>query len=259
MDAVNYYKECARENREIVYEGLTFHPLRVRDYALHRMARPAFEMLMSSLPPKLARMSWCPCLAEMDRQHNTHYTSFVLLVMARALQLQEYSKGYRIYAMRGDEALESVHIQDYQTVLSMVQMDEVRKIIAIQNDYELPDENANPELLEAQQYLAGLNSIKLKMEIEDLVYSVAAGCGTEPEQIWDWPIRKLHRMRDAIDRRQKHLIYGFAEASGCTFKKGNPVPTWQYEKDKDLPYGFETLADIEAGSKGLLPEAQKKE
>lgn len=259
MSAVNYYMECARENKEIVYEGLTFYPLQVRDHTLHNAARPAFELLMTSLPPKLARMSWCPCLAEMDKRHNTHYTSFVLLVMAKALRLPEYSTGYRIYGIRKDDELKEIHIQDAQKLLTMTQMDEVRKIIALQNGYEIPDENSNPELVEAENYLAGLNSIKLKTDIEELVYSVAAGCGAEPEKIWDWPIRKMQKMCRAIDRRQQHLIYGFAEASGAKFRKGNPCPTWQYERNTELPSGFETLADIEAESKGLLPEAQKKE
>ena len=91
MSIEDKYAEAIRENRPVEYAGLEFWPLTVRDYALYHNARIAFELMQSSLPPKLARLSWCACLYELDKTAqeqniagNFFYLAMAVLVSAAA-------------------------------------------------------------------------------------------------------------------------------------------------------------------------------
>ncbi len=261
MKGVNKYASAVRENREIEFEGLTFYPLTVRDFSLYRSAAAAFELMQSSLPPKFARLSWCQCIDEMDKLGNgSPFLAPVLNVLAKALRLErimlsdgEY--GYQIFTLRNEDTLAGIWIKEHGITLSIQMMDEVRQIIAAQNDYQIPDENWNPELVEAEQYLANQNAPKLDVEIEAWVYSVAANIGKDADELWNWPIRKFKGFDRAIDRSLGYQIFMLAKAVGLTkFENGVPYPTWKFDKIAELPNGFKTLAQIEAKAKGQLPE-----
>lgn len=183
MQGVNKYANEVRENTEIEFNGLTFYPLTVRDFPLYRSAAAAFELMQSSLPPKFARLSWCQCLDEMDKLGNgSPFLEPVLNVVAKALRLERIklpdgAYGYQLSTLRKEGTLMGIYIREHETVLTIQMMDEVRQIIAAQNDYQLPDEKWNPELVAAEQYLNGQNMPKLDIEIEAWVYSVAANVG----------------------------------------------------------------------------------
>ena len=96
MSIEDKYAEAIRENRPVEYAGMEFWPLTVRDYALYHNARIAFELMQSSLPPKLARLSWCACLYELDKtaQEQNIAGNFFCLAMAvlvKALRLETFS------------------------------------------------------------------------------------------------------------------------------------------------------------------------
>ena len=256
MQGVDKYAKAVRENKEIEFDGFVFNPLTVSDYELYYAARPAFELLQSSLPIKLARMSWLPCLWEIDKESGSKLIPLVLCVIGKALRLPETNGGYRIEEIQNGGELKGFFFPDLALFMGIQQMDEVRQIIAAQNDYEIPNENQNPELVEAAQYNARLRSLALKADFEDHVYSVSANCGADYDEIWEWSMRKFLRTSAAVDRKLGFLLCGLTEAQGATYKHGNPYPSWKYDRDNDLPLGFETLASTEAGAKGLLPEAQ---
>lgn len=261
MKGVEKYADEVRENRGIEFAGLTFYPLTVRDFGLYRSAAAAFELMQSSLPPKLARLSWCQCLDEMDKLGNiSAFLDPVLNVVARALKLQRIrlpdgAYGYQLSTLRRDEELVGIFIREHETVLTMQMMDEVRRIIAAQNSYQIPDESWNPELVAAEQYLASQSMPKLDVEIEAWVYSVAANTGRDSDELWDWPIRKFKGFDKAIDRSLGYQIYTLAQAVGLTkFERGSPYPTWKFDRLAELPAGFKTLTQLEAKAKGQLPE-----
>nr|DAL34552.1 MAG TPA_asm: hypothetical protein [Caudoviricetes sp.] len=261
MQGVNKYASEVRENKEIEFNGLTFFPLTVRDFPLYRSAAAAFELMQSSLPPKFARLSWCQCLDEMDKLGNgSAFLSPVLNVLAKALRLERIhlpsgDYGYQISTLRKDGSLIGIYIREHETVLTIQMMDEVRQLIAAQNDYQIPDENWNPELVAAEQYLANQNTPKLDVEVDAWVYSVAANVGRDADELWDWPIRKFKGFDKAIDRTLGYQIYKLAEAVGLTkFENGAPYPTWRFDRISELPAGFKTLTQLEAKAKGQLPE-----
>lgn len=258
------YIAQVRENREIEYEGLTFYPLTVRDFELYRSGQAAWELMMSSLPPKLARLSWCAALEQIDRMSGTNvFFGAAMNVLARALKLEcatvNGRKGFLISTVKRGDALEGVFLREYNVVLTMQQMDEVRRIIALQNDYQIPNENWNPDLVADVQYTQAQDAPRLKAEIEDWVYSVAVNSGEKAEEIWSWPIRKLKCCDRAIERTLGYQIYTLAGAAGLVkFKHGAPYPTWRFDKKADLPGAFKTMGELEENAKGQLPEAQEQ-
>lgn len=269
MSIEDKYAEAIRENRPVEYAGLEFWPLTVRDYALYHNARIAFELMQSSLPPKLARLSWCACLYELDKtaQEQNIAGNFFYLAMAvlvKALRLETFSDQRTgeaklpIQFQTRNGVLDAIFIQG-EFCLSMPQMDEVRRIIAAQNCYEIPDENYNPELVAALQYTAAQQESDLVLDFDALVYSVAINAHTDPASVWGWTIRDFQKTQEAIDRTLGYQVYTTASMSGfVTFPKGNPFPTWKYARKVSLPGAMKTIDDLDAGAKGLLADTTKE-
>ena len=264
MASIDYYRLLSSDNQPIEYGGLTFHPLTVRQIALYQAAKPSFEIMQSSLPPRFAKLSWCNCLDELDREglaegKQTSYLQLALTVIARAIGLEPYEDSgkmnYQLYQVRGDDdriAAIVIGIRN-PTILQMSDMDEIRKIISAQNLYEIPDENWNPDLVRTQQHTVSSGINDLDANFEDLKYSVALNAGVKPSEIADWTIRDFLKIQDAIDRKLNYVIYTLASTSGLVhFKRGNPYPTWKYTRRPDMPAGFKTIGEMDADAKGLL-------
>ena len=161
--AIDEYKPFARKNMPIVFNGLSFSPLKVEQIALYQAAKPSFELMQSSLPPKLATLSWCECLDALDIQgremgKETVFLTIVLVTIAVVTGLPKMQENgeevYPIKEVRGkDGKLLSFLFGslDNPTLISMNDMDEIRKIIAAQNLYEIPDESWNPDLVRARR------------------------------------------------------------------------------------------------------------
>lgn len=269
--AIDKYRDLARKNRPIVYNGLTFNPLTVEQIALYQSAKPSFELMQSSLPPKLASLSWCQCLDALDRESaesgmNTVFLALALFVIAISAGIPLIQDGegesFPIKEMRSkDGELLSIIIgkMDNPTILSMKDMDEIRKIIAAQNLYEIPDESWNPDLVRARKYLASKYQKNIKYDVDDLVYSVALNANANPSDVWEWTIRDFLMIQRAIDRKLNYQIYTTAEHSGFVkFPKGNPYPSWKFDRDMDMPAEFKTIEELDAESKGLLSVTEKE-
>ena len=265
--AIDEYKGLVRRNKPIVYNGLSFSPLKVEQIALYQSAKPSFELMQSSLPPQLATLSWCECLDALDKQgseegKNTIFLATVLVVIAVATGLQKTNDTYPIREVRkkDGELLSFLFGQiDNPTIVSMKDMDEIRKIIAAQNLYDIPDESWNPDLVRARRYLAANSQVNLDIDFDDLVHSVALNAHVNPSDIWDWTIRDFVMTQDAIDRTLNYQIFTTAEHSGFVkFKKGNPYPSWRYNRKVDMPSEFKTIAEYDDEAKGLLGVTEKE-
>lgn len=263
--ARNKYQIQTVEDAPVVFNGLEFHPLLVRDYPHYLRAKSAMELMQSSLSPQMARLSWCECLwaldKECEKQTGTLGDFFVsvLIVLARALRL-EAPAGMETLPLRPvfaqDERLTAIMVGETYgayVLLNMQQMGEVRQILAAQNGYELPDENWNPELVRAAQQNAQSGANGLEFDFNALLYSVAVNAHCRAKDILDWTILEFQGMQNAIDRRLGYVIYTLAEKSGnVTFPKGAPFPSWKFDRKSDMPTGFKTIAELDAGAKGLV-------
>lgn len=271
MKSVDLYRDFIRENKAIEFHGLAFKPLTVRQYALYHAAKPAFELMQSSLPPKFARLSWCNCLDALDRQaledgKNTVLLSLALSVVAASVGQEKIKMDgkelFYIRPVRDQEGeLTAIILGDINNpvALNMADMMEVREIIAAQNVYEIPDECWNPELVRAQKYTASLKHNDIDFNLDDLVYSTAINACVKPQEVWNWTIRDFIMSQDAIDRKLNYIIYTTAMNSGFVkFNKGNPYPTWKFNRRPDMPSEFTTVAELDAGANGLLGVTEKE-
>lgn len=265
--AIDEYKVLARKNKPIVYNGLTFNPLTVEQIALYQSAKPSFELMQSSLPPQLATLSWCECLDALDKKgreegKETVFLTIVLIAIAVAIGLPVSANAFPIHEVRGkDGSLLSLLIGslDNPTIISMRDMDEIRKIIAAQNLYEIPDESWNPDLVRARRYLAANSQNNIEYDIDALIHSVALNAHVKPSEIWEWTIRDFVLMQEAIDRTLNYQIFTTAEHSGFVkFKNGNPFPSWKFDKKIDMPTEFKTLGELDAEAKGMLGVTEKE-
>ena len=269
--ASDKYTRQVRRNVPVVYNGLTFHPLTVEKYELYSRARPAFELMQSSLKdPKYARLPWAACLWALDvacyeqTEVVGNFLSDVLCVMVEALRLDAFADAgnggkpaYPIYPAFKEDQLVGIAIgmnPSQRIMLDMKAMNEIRYIIAAQNGYDIPDEMWNPELVRAAQQNAERKSTAgIVFDLEALVHSVAFNCHVRSAEIWEWPIREFVKVQEAIDRTLNYQIYTLAEAVGMVkFTKGNPYPTWKFERKSDMPTGFQSISELDAGAKGLV-------
>ena len=268
MSAADKYRSQIRENAPVVFKDMTFHPLPVRKYELYALARPSFEIMQSSLAPKLARLPWCACLWALDEECFEatgkwgEFLTRALLVLAEALRLEVYadagSGGRQEFPLRpvfDKDALKGVMVgrPPHVALLNLRDMSEVREIIAAQNAYDIPDETWNPELVRAAQKNASRGGGSLEFDLEALVASVALHWRCRVADIYQWPIREFQAAQAAIDRTLNYQIYTLAEKAGFVrFEHGNPFPSWRFDMRSELPTGFRSIADIDAGAKGLI-------
>lgn len=269
--AIDGYKNLVRRNRPIVFKGLTFNAMTVEQIALYQSAKPSFELMQSSLPPKLATLSWCECLDELDKQAQkegkaTVFLNIVLVVLAVVTGLPRIQENNEeVFPLKEirtkDGKLLSIVVgrMDNPTIITMQDMDEIRKIISAQNLYEIPDESWNPDLVRARRYLAERRQNNVKYDIDDLVHSVALNAHVNPSEIWDWSIRDFILQQKAIDRTLNYQIFMTAENSGLVkFKNGNPFPSWKFDRDLEMPVEFKTVGELDAEANGLLGVTEKE-
>lgn len=264
MDAMREYSTELRENKPIRYGDLVFHPLLVKHFALYQNARQAMEIMQASLPVRFARLSWIKCLWEMDMEAQKEfgqapgYFQSVMFILDAALHTNAVSNPTALQiAQDSGGAFAALVIQQDRgspVVLDECKMNDVRKILAAQNGYEIPNECWNPDLVRAQQYLRQQReSTTQGADLSEAVYALASVSGTRAGEIWNWPIAEFLGMQSAADRRLRFLICAMAELSGnVKFKGGNPYPTWISRKKGELPTGFQDLKTLEDGAKGLL-------
>ena len=264
MAFIDKYQKEIQRNTPVVYEGLTFHPLLVEDYPIFNAGKASYELMLSSLrDPKLARLNWCACLWELDRQCEKqtgirgYFLEVALYVMATALRLNAAYDGSfpmrPVFAEDGTLSAIMIGSPSDCELLNMMQMDNVRQIIAAQNGYEIPDENWNPELVKAAQENASRNTTDIDFDFETLVYSVAFQCRVRVDDVYGWSIREFEKMQEAIERDIMYRLCANVELTGSAkFNKGNPYPSWKFNRKSGMPAGFRTIADIDAGAKGLI-------
>lgn len=263
MNVATEYSEELRSFRPISFGGVDFYPLTVKHFALYQNARPAMELMLSTLPLRFVRMSWIQTLLALDleaqaEKKTTGFFASILLLLNAALHTDIlHDSGSLIPVQAKDGKFGALAVRQpgkEPAVLAEKDFSKVREILAAQNGYTIPDENWNPELVRAQAYLRDQESGSVSGgSLEDAVFALAAATGQRAGEIWDWPIREFTQMQSAVDRRLRWKLYTAAELSGqVKFKHGNPYPTWIWEQKGGLPRGFTSIKELDDGAGGTL-------
>lgn len=262
-------KQIARY-QPVVTEGICLYPIRVDEYEEFVVARPAIEFLHQSLPvalmgvPILQAYYWMDTQSVLDAKYPTGLFSRSLLFLAMALRLGEGKppeERMRMLRLRPDAKdpmkLKSlVYSPDGEEIceITPARFQRLRPILAAQNGIALTEEDANPDLVDAEDELRRKNAPELDASIEELVSRVAAFTGTEEADIYEWPIAKLMNRRRAIQGALDYVICGIGESQGTKWKKGNPNPSPFFDRKKTDSAAKVSLTEFAGGD--ALPAVQ---
>lgn len=237
----------------IELNGLVYYPLKVVDYEKWQAIKPVLTLRQGTLPAVYACMTYLQCVWALQydalKQGNTQSNLWDILACLMFLSLR-LSDGDMIQPIGNPEDPRTVSAMRIvkngkQFDIGAMDFAHVRKLIADQNGAELPDEAANPDLIEAAQDMNRSNT-RLKDDLGDMLTSVSSVRNIRRADILEWTVKEFDDEVRAINRRFGFFLASIAESQGAKFTKGNPHPTWILEKDKDEYAGLISLEKLSA-------------
>ena len=255
-----------RQYKPVETEGLTLWPVKVKERDGFTYARPSIEFVQQTLPVKYMSLPLLTAYYQIDLQNAlmgeapTGLFTRALLFLALSLKVGEgLEVDERVRLMNpivsSDDpfnlkAIRFTAGEEEQKEITPIQFQRLRPILAEQNGIRLYSENANPELIEAENDLAAANNADIDVNFEDMISTVATLTGESEEGIDEWPILKLDRRRDAISRVLHFLVTGIGTASGAKYEGGNPYPSPFFNRKRTDSSAVMSIEKF-AGGKGL--------
>lgn len=242
-----HIREKIMSYEPIEMDGLVFYPILVRELTHCRTAQPAIDFLQQSLPVRYLSMPILSAYYAMDFENEQNgkpasglfYRALLFLVLSLRYRIGEPLED-RLSAFASCIKVSTQDPTDLKAIefelgeetkrITPIQFQRYRPFLAAQNGIELVSEDANPELVEAERDIAEQNGPELEGDPQTMISSVAAFSNVDEVEIYEWPILKLKRRKEAWERAFGFLLYGFAECNGAKFKGGNPVPSLFYNR-----------------------------
>lgn len=254
-----YILQAVNEYKPVEVDGLMFYPFKVRQYEQFLIARQSIGFMAQQLPIELMSMPLLSALFLTDYtmavggETPTGLFTSALVALAYSLRLtddnvsiEQACSNFELVTEPDDQsrlkALRFIINGEEIHEITPIQFARIRQVIAAQNGIEIIDEDANPELVQAEQDLAEAKALKLKMSQHDMVHSIAALTNTDDAEIYDWPVLKLHNRMQAFKRVLDYMICGIGESQGTKWKGGNPCPNPWFDRIKE---GSSSLIGIE--------------
>lgn len=261
-DIPNKYLRQIRRYEPVETEGLTLYPILVDEYQEYLLAKSAIEFMHQSLPISLVNMPILQAYYQLDSQSikdakiPTGLMARSVLFLALALRIGQglpVEKRIGLFRPRVSEngRLKSILFSpDGEEIceITPAMFQRLRPILAAQNGLTIPEEDANPELVAAEEELAKKKAPELDMNPESLISSVAALSGVDENEIYDWPISKLQSRQRALHRAIDYMICGVGEAQGTKWKKGNPCPHPFFDRKKEGSAAKVALTEFAGGA-----------
>lgn len=241
----------------IELNGLVYYPLKVTDYEKWQAIKPVLTLRQGTLPAVYACMTYLQCVWALQydalKQGNNQSNLWDMLacLMFLSLRLSDRDMIQPIGNPDDPRMVTAIRIvkDDEEYDIGALEFAQVRKLIAEQNGAELPDEADNPDLIEAAEDMARSSNTKLKAELGDMLTSVSSVRNIRRADILDWSVKEFDDEVRAINRRFGFFLASIAESQGAKFPKGNPHPTWIFDKDKDEFAGLISLEELSADHK----------
>lgn len=237
----------------IELNGLVYYPIKVADYEKWQACKPVLTMRQGTLPAVYACMTFLECVwalyYDAMGQEIPQGKLWIRLaqLMFLSLRLSDEDMIQPIGDPSDPRTITALRItkNGEQHDIGAFDFAQVRKLIADQNGAELPDEAANPDLIEAAQDMNRSNT-RLKDDLGDMLTSVSSVRNIRRADILEWTVKEFDDEVRAINRRFGFFLASIAESQGAKFPKGNPHPTWILEKDKDEYAGLISLEKLSA-------------
>lgn len=228
------------------WNGLTIYPVLMRDYPMFLAARESIISVQQSWPLPWSIVPYLEGLIGMGLLPR--------LCAFLKLSLRLEGDSLPIYpGLEGEKIVSLLVIQgERKAEITKKNFGSLRKLLALQNGLELPDERTNLEILEAQRDLAS-RGLHLKADLEDLIASVALKSHTSSNDILGWTVKRFQKTERAIDRSEGFRMANLTLAAGGKFKDGNPYPSWKFDREEG-PAGVEALSALSGRLSGSVEQ-----
>lgn len=225
------------------WNGLLVYPIQMKDYPLFLAGRECISTAQQTWP-----VPWCT-VKYLDGLIGMGLLPRLAILLKLVFRLPEELTMYP--RVKEDKIVSLLVVQgERRAEITSKNFPSLRELIARQNGIELPDEMANPELLQARSDLSQ-GGTPLKASLEDLICSVALKARASPEEIAEWTVRRFQTIERAIDRSDGHWMASVTIAAGGKFKGGNPFPSWKYDREEGL-VGVEPLSALSGRLSGSV-------
>ena len=243
-------------------EGLTLYPILVEEYEEYLTAKSAIEFMHQRLP----RVYWNTPLLQAyyavdnqsieDEKIPPGLMARAVLFLALSLRIGQglpVEKRIALFQPRYTETgkLKSIWFTpDGEEIceITPAKFQRLRPILAEQNGMTIPEDDANPELVDAEKELAAKKAPELEVNLQSLISTVAAMSGVDEETVYEWPIAKLQSRQRALHRALDYIICGAGEMQGAKWKKGNPCPNPFFDRKKEGSAAKVALTEFASGA-----------
>lgn len=262
----NRWAKEIRQYEPIDMDGFRLYPIRVADYPLFLVAKPAIEFVVQTLDFKYMSLPLLQAFFEMDMDYlqegkkPTGLLSSAVMAIGLALRLVQDSNVEEMlnrfeFVLNPENPNQLKHIivempDGEKKMITPALFGKMRPIIAAQNGVELISEDANVELLEAERDLAEKNAPNLKVDIGSMIQAACVLCHVNEEEVNEWAILKMNNRLDSFKRILDYAICSIGATQGTTWKGGNPAPSPWFERQKESSGALISM-DTFAGGQGL--------
>lgn len=241
----------AKSGEPIRFKTLYLYPLTVKDYELLWSCESALSIRMATLPVTYAIMRYPEALfaiaidgkdvvvnGEVVARANDWLRFLMLLCASLRIPLEQMRNAIGFNVDKNDKRrLAFVTVKQFMETeenleaLDVSDLLELREIIAKLNGRKLPDESENAELAQADIDIRSQSGIRLDINLDSLLASVARDQRVRIKDLLPWTIYEFELIRSAIERERRFTVYGIGENSGMVkFPKGNPFPSIFFDK-----------------------------
>lgn len=241
----------AKSGEPIRFKTLYLYPLTVKDYELLWNCESALTIRMATLPVTYAIMRYPEALfaiaidgkdvvvnGDVVARANDWLRFLMLLCASLRIPLEQMRNAIGFNVDKNDKRrLAFVTVKQFMETeenleaLDVSDLLELREIIAKLNGRKLPDESENAELSQADIDIRSQSGIRLDINLDSLLASVARDQRVRIKDLLPWTIYEFELIRSAIERERRFTVYGIGENSGMVkFPKGNPFPSIFFDK-----------------------------
>lgn len=237
------YENFTTFDLPIVYKELSFIPVSMKDYFPFMYFSQVLTIEKDDIPdPKVISMKYLEYLfyaAKSDNDILPMLDAILRITTRKTDSIMQYSKdskGKYVLVIDGSK----YDSNDFE---------EIRKIICIQNDLQLPDTTMQKKIRERladyERLLRKKNGSDKPSSIEDLVIALTISSSLTLKDIYEMPIRKFFRAIKRVDAKLHYQIMMTAKTSGFVkFRDDSAIKHWLSSLDVENR-GFMSMEEAE--------------
>ena len=247
----------------VPYKDLLIYPVRIRDYNIFMYLSQCLMLEKNSIKNSVLAMKAIQMtyLEYMFFVSNDEFNFIQLFFGLFAIVLQKRDdKDFEINLSRDEAGRPLFEIEG--KIYNSQDFDEIKDIIAEQNDLSLPDEriqkDVREKMEEARKFKERLNKSKIA-SFEELIVSLSLYTGWDFDKVYDMTIRKFMMALQRANHMIMSNIYLTASMSGmASFKDKSVLRGWLADlevtdKNADVKMSLESVQDKVSGE-----EAKRK-